>query len=130
MKIDYLIDSNIVIYMLNGQKSVLDKMANYSKSTFGISVITQIEVLLGDSSPSTMYFLDLFAIVPLTSQISSALCENMHQTAKKSLRDIHIQDFIIGTTAKYLQIPLITTNQRDFKNIKDLELITISLTNR
>ena len=116
----YLADTNILLYIISGNTSI----ANYINQEFYISEITEIE-LLGNKG-----------ITPLqlkyrTQIINNCTIVNLSENIKRiaiSIKQNHtlkIPDAIIAATSIYLNLPLLTAD-KDFKKIKELELILIT----
>lgn len=112
-----VLDTNIVLYLLNGDDelaSILNKMQLY------ISIISEIELLgyqeiSNEDKIKIKYFLSECTIVPLTNEIKN-LCIDIKQTSK-----VKTPDAIVAATSIYYQIPLITSD-KDFEKIQDLDL--------
>ena len=112
-----VLDTNIVLYLLNGDDelaSILNQMQLY------VSVITEIELLgykeiSNEDKVKIKYFLSECIIVPLNEEIKN-LCITIKQTSK-----VKTPDAIVAATSIYNQIPLITSD-KGFENIQDLDL--------
>jgi predicted nucleic acid-binding protein len=112
-----VLDTNIVLYLLNGNDelaTILNEMQLY------VSVITEIELLCYheisiDDKIKIKYFLSECIIVPLNDEIKN-LCIAIKQTLK-----VKTPDAIVAATSIYNQIPLITSD-KGFEKIKDLDL--------
>lgn len=119
--IKYIADTNILLYIIAGKKEIL----KFIDAEFYISEITEIE-LLGDKNITTQQFenrsalIENCTIVDLSEQIKRI---TIHL---KQHYNIKIPDAIIAATSIYLNIPLITAD-KDFKKIKELDLILIEL---
>jgi len=112
-----VLDTNIVLYLLNGDDelaSILNQMQLY------VSVITEIELLgykeiSNEDKVKIKYFLSECIIVPLYDEIKN-LCITIKQTSK-----VKTPDAIVAATSIYNQIPLITSD-KGFEKIQDLDL--------
>lgn len=112
-----VLDTNIVLYLLNGDDelaSILNQMQLY------VSVITEIELLgykeiSNEDKVKIKYFLSECIIVPLNEEIKN-LCITIKQTSK-----VKTPDAIVAATSIYNQIPLITSD-KGFEKIQDLDL--------
>lgn len=112
-----VLDTNIVLYLLNGDDelaTILDQMQLY------VSVITEIELLgyqeiSNDDKIKIKYFLSECVIVPLNDKIKN-LCIDIKQHSK-----VKTPDAIVAATSIYNQIPLITSD-KGFEKIQDLDL--------
>jgi len=121
------IDTNIIVAYLEGEQSVISTMSAWheqGKSLF-LSAVTETEILsFPDFSLSEMketeQFLEAnFAFI--------AFDRNLARIAAGIRRDrkIKLPDAAIAATALFTHTPLITRNQRDFKQIGGLRIITI-----
>jgi predicted nucleic acid-binding protein len=118
---DFIADTNILLYLLSGNKSIKE----YEGSSFGISVITEIE-LLGwyKINPKDQRILeglmDELTIFPLNDKIKD-------KTIKlKQEQKIKTPDAIIGATSQWLKVPLLTAD-KDFNNVKGIDAIIINI---
>lgn len=112
-----VLDTNIVLYLLNGNDelaSILNKMQLF------VSVITEIE-LLGYHEISDLdklkikYFLSECKVVPLNDEIKD-LCIDIKQVSK-----VKTPDAIVAATSIFYQMPLITSD-KGFEKIENLDL--------
>lgn len=117
-------DSNILVYHLNHSlPPYANEMVAISLEEGAIvSVVSSIEVLgwphhTDGTFAQAKKLLDQFQEQSLSSQIVSE-CINLRRQ-----RTIKLPDAIIAATALHLQIPLVTRNTDDFKNIDNLTLI-------
>lgn len=113
-----LIDTNIAIYLLNGDRSlaeVLDGKRLY------VSFITQLELLgysgiTPEQEQQIENMLDCCIIVDINNRIKS-------ETLKlKRNHTIKLPDCIIAATSLYLDMPLITAD-KGFEKIEELDLM-------
>jgi predicted nucleic acid-binding protein len=112
-----VLDTNIVLYLLNGDDeltSILNEMQLY------VSVITEIELLgyqeiSDDDKVKIKFFLSECIIVPLNDEIKN-LCIAIKQSLK-----VKTPDSIVAATSIYNQIPLITSD-KGFEKIQNLDL--------
>ena len=107
----YLIDSNIIIYYLNGNyeaKDFIDK--NYLDSA--ISIITYYEVLNFDFTSNVeeivKNFLKRFKIIPLSNEIVEQALKN------RKYKKIKMADNFILSTAQLHNLKIVTKNIKDF----------------
>jgi hypothetical protein len=116
----YLLDSNIIIYHLNGEKPATDFLiANFDKCA--ISRITYIEVLSYPFNENDFKivkeFLESFKIIDTDKEISDQSIIN------RRLKKIKLPDNIIAATAQVNNLILVT------RNVKDFNLLAIKLLN-
>ena len=119
-----VIDSNILIYHINGQMDLVAEAALSDCFCIPayISTITAIEVLswpghTEESAALTAELLDAFEEISIDQEVKSVAI-----SIRRAYK-LKIPDAIIAATALHLGIPLITRNVKDFRNIPDLELI-------
>lgn len=119
MKIDFLADTNFLIYLHEG-KSFIEPFLNYN---FGVSFISEIE-LLGHRNMSQQEENSLQELLK-DSFVFNFNEDIKLQTIKlKQKYSIKLPDAIIASTSLVFQIPLITSD-KGFKNIKELDLILL-----
>src|SRR5664279_1849306 len=113
----FLLDTNIIIYILDGGKTI----SNYlSQKIFFTSIICEIE-LFGSKSltPKEEKQIKLFLQEFRILSIDEAIKELAISFRKKYLLKLH--DAIIAAAAVSLDIPLVTSDQ-GFKQIAELEI--------
>jgi len=121
MSCKYLVDTNIIIYYLNGDHKAID-FIDKNLDDIAISSITYLEVLVfsynQEEDARVRAFLELFTIYDvLRTTIDIAI--NTYRNKK-----IKMADNLIAATAKQYEILLITRNIDDFKNI-DIDIYNI-----
>lgn len=123
----YLLDSNILIDYLRGDKKTAEFLYNLEKtdnSAF-ISVITEYELLCGKDiddpakSQKISELLSLFPPIDVNSEIV--------KISAKFYRNYNlgIADAVIAGTALYTNSTLITRNTKHFSNIKEIKIKSI-----
>ena len=119
MKIDFIADTNFLIYLHEG-KSFVEPFLNYN---FGVSFISEIE-LLGHKNISKQ------DEKSLTELLKDCFVFNFSEDIKlqtikfKQKYTIKLPDAIIAATCLVYQIPLITSDKGS-KNIEELDLILL-----
>lgn len=125
MGIDYLWDTNTVIYYL--QKQFSGKAESFMDNVLlehmpAISAITEIELLCWKTATKK-------DIAILKSFIQDAFVFELEQEIKEKTAEIRKQynlklpDAIIAATAMTNNLFLITRNTKDFQNIKGIQLV-------
>ncbi len=119
-----VIDSNILIYHLNAALSDAGEelLLRLAESDAVTSIITRIELLSwpghsSDNRIQTEMLLSRFAEQQLNEDIVK------HTIDIRCRHRLKLPDSIIAATAIYLNLPLVTRNVNDFKEIKELKLI-------
>ena len=113
----FLLETNIIIYILDGDKTISDYL---SQKIFFTSIICEIE-LFGSKSltpkeeKQIRIFLQEFRIISIDQSIK----ELAILFRKKYF--LKIPDSIIAATAVSLDIPLVTSD-KEFKQITELEI--------
>ena len=113
-----LLDTNIILYFLNGDDTLLPLFENQNLM---LSIITEIELLGYDGFNkkewiATKNFLDNCTIINLNTDIKNkAIAIRRNYTLK-------LPDAVIMATAKSLEVPLITADY-DFKKVKSANII-------
>ncbi len=122
-----LIDTDILIEAIRSMPQAIDCLAKYDQqSILAISVITQLELMVGCRNKSELQklekFLRRFKIITLNDQASQIVADLI-----KKYRLSHgllIPDALIAATALSYDLPFLTRNQRDFRFITGLNLLS------
>lgn len=126
--IDFVIDTNILIYCSQKQEKYAQFLDRLINKKFGISSISVIELLVGARDEleflSLSVFMESFIVLPVDKEISSRVARALLHREPKSLKNSHVADICIAETALFFGVPLITNNSRDFKTWKTLHTIT------
>ncbi len=115
-----ILDSNIIIYSAMPDNSSIRQFL--SERNVYCSDISRLEVLGYHkiSADEKVYFQKFFALVfliPIDDDVIKKAIE-LRQTSKVS-----VGDSIIAASAFLLNLPLVTNNEKDFRNIKGIEII-------
>ena len=117
----YLIDSNIIIYHLNGEEVATNFLQN-SINNSAISRLTFMEVLSFDFNEddlnSVIELLKSFEIIDTNENIAMQMIEN------RKHKKIKLVDNIIASTAQINSLILVTRNEKDFRNL-DIDILNI-----
>ena len=111
----YLVDSNIIIYHLNGDDIATNFLIT-NKQYSAISIITYIEVLSFDfeseeARARVRAFLDQFRIIDADKGVAVQALDN------RMTKKIKLPDNIIASTAQMLGLILVTRNIKDFTSL-------------
>lgn len=118
----YLVDSNILIYFLDGNKKIEVFFEKYKNSRFLISMVTRFEVLIGaEKSGMSLIgvenYLDLFENVNLDKLI----VKEAINLSLKFRNKLKFKDLIIAATASVTQSTLVTADS-DFNSLRGLKV--------
>lgn len=117
----YLVDSNIIIYHLNGVKEATDFLIK-NLDKICISRITFIEVLSFDfdkeDEKNVVKLLNSFEIIDTNENIALKSIEN------RKVKKIKLADNIISSTAQSNDLILVTRNIKDFSKL-NLKVLNI-----
>ena len=121
-----IFDTDILINVGRGDSEAIDCLADYSRiSTPAISVVTQMELIVGCRNKTELQqlkkFVRRFQVLQITSQISEYTA-NLLERYRLS-HGLLIPDALIAATAVENGEDFITKNQKDFRFIKDLKLL-------
>ena len=121
-----LVDTDLLIDVGRNIKEAVTFLEKAgSEATLGISVITQMELIVGCRNKTELRklekFLRHFSIVRLNEAISEKAVDLL--TRYRLSHGLLIADALIAATALTVRVPFLTKNQKDYQFIKDLELI-------
>jgi predicted nucleic acid-binding protein len=125
MAVKALFDSSAVILYFNDalpNESIALMQQAIVAGTGAISVITRAEVLAWPShTPASieaaLYGMGGFDVLDVTKPVADEAARIRREC------NLKLPDALIAATAKLLQIPVITANQRDFERVKELVVI-------
>jgi len=108
-----LLDTNIILYFLNGDETLIDLLE--TNSLF-ISIISEMELLgynglNSEEKSKTELFLNECTVINIDQQIKE------RTITTRRLNRLKLPDAIIFATSSVLNIPLLTADQ-DFKSIE------------
>lgn len=122
-----IVDSDILINVARGDAEAINCLSNLEKtSVLAISVVTQMELIVGCRNKTELRvlekFLKRFQILPITDQISDYAVGLLKQYFLS--HGLLIADGLIASTAIINNEAFITKNQRDFRFINGLNLLS------
>ncbi|MBT4643472.1 MAG: type II toxin-antitoxin system VapC family toxin [Deltaproteobacteria bacterium] len=127
---NYLIDTNICIYILNRKpKSVLDRFESFNTEKIGISSITVAELEFGakkskrrkENLERLELFLFPFEILPFNGK-SAKIYGDIRSKLELKGHVIGQLDMLIAAQALEKNLVLVTNNQKEFSRISNLKL--------
>jgi len=125
----YLIDTDIIIFALRGDKTVLAKFEENKNIPISISMITYAELVFGakrsQNERTNMLKVnrirEIYPVEELNIGIMELFADIKAKMYTKAIR-IEDMDLFIAATAIYNDLTLVTNNTKHFKNIPLLEL--------
>lgn len=127
----YLLDTNICVHFLRGKYNIIDKIREVGFDNCCISEITYAELLCGvklalsrkqNYKPQPLEtFLANIDILPISDVIELFADEKV----RLRLTGLPVGDdfdLLIGCTAVYYEMTLVTENIKHFKNIEDIDI--------
>jgi predicted nucleic acid-binding protein len=115
---NFVIDTNIVLQLLNGDKTLSDLL--YQKNLH-ISFVTEIELLgyhkiTKKEKKEIKHFIDECIVIDMNNDIKKFIIN------VRNKYNVKLGDCFIAAAALYTDLPLITSD-KGFRKIKDLNLI-------
>ena len=125
----YLIDTDIIIFALQGDKTVLAKFEENKNIPISISMITYAELVFGakrsQNERTNMLKVnrirEIYPVEELNIGIMELFADIKANMYSKAMR-IEDMDLFIAATAIYNDLTLVTNNTKHFKNIPLLKL--------
>ena len=125
----YLIDTDIIILALRGDKTVLAKFEENKNIPISISMITYAELVFGakrsQNERTNMLKVnrirEIYPVEELNIGIMELFADIKAKMYSKAMR-IEDLDLFIAATAIYNDLTLVTNNTKHFKNIPLLKL--------
>lgn len=121
-----IVDTDILIEAGRGIHDAIACLLDIElHSALAVSVVTQMELLIGCQSKAEARalerFLNRFQVVKLNEQISDTALDLLRRY--RLSHGLLIADSLIAATALSLNSPLATKNQRDYRFITGLQLL-------
>ena len=125
----YLIDTDIIIFALRGDKTVLAKFEENKNIPISISMITYAELVFGAKRSGNEQknmlkvnrIREIYPVEELNIGIMELFADIKANMYSKAMR-IEDMDLFIAATAIYNDLTLVTNNTKHFKNISLLKL--------
>jgi tRNA(fMet)-specific endonuclease VapC len=130
MKLSYLLDTNICIYIAKQKPvSVLNKFEQLQVGSMGMSIITYGELIYGAKKSHypkrTMNFLEELAslIPPLPLPTDAAKCYGeIRRNLEKKGKPIGNNDLWIASHALAMELVIVTNNEKEFSRVSQLKI--------
>lgn len=122
-----IVDTDILVDVGRKVKEVVGRLDKEEQaSVLGISVITQMELIVGCRNKQELNklhrFLKRFQIVGLNESIGNKSIELLNRY--RLSHDLLIADSLIAATALTMNVSLLSKNQRDYRFIDELKLLS------
>ncbi|MGL5943813.1 MAG: type II toxin-antitoxin system VapC family toxin [Waterburya sp.] len=127
MKPKLLVDTDILIDVSKGIEISLNRLqSEANNSTLAISIITQMELMVGCRNKTELQnlekFLRRYIIIKVNELISDKAIELLSQY--RLSHGLLIPDGLIAATSIVINAPLLSKNQRDYRFISELNLLS------
>ena len=124
-----IIDTDILIDTGRGNNVAIEYLQHLEgRSNLAISAISQMELMVGCQTKkelrSTEKFLSRFEVVNLNEPITIKAVELLREY--RLSHGLLIADALIAATAIHLSLPFVSKNQKDYRFIQELDLISYS----
>ncbi len=124
-----IVDTYILIDVGRGNDVAIAYLDNLeTDSMIAISTVTQMELFIGCQNKrelrATERFLERFEILKLNEQISNVAVELLREY--RLSHGLLIADAIIAATAISFNVPFASKNQKDYRFIESLNLLSYS----
>ena len=122
-----LVDTDIIIDCGRGVVEAVNCLKNIeSTSSWAISVVTQMELIVGCRNKTELKtlekFLEKFQVVPLDAAISNTAVQLLRQY--RLSHGLLVADSLVASTAISQNWSFVTKNQKHYKFIDGLNLLT------
>lgn len=122
-----IVDSDILIDVARGEADAINCLLRLEQtSALAISAVSQMELIVGCRSKKELQvlekFLDRYQILKITDRVSDRAVDLLRQYFLS--HGLLIADALIAATALIHNEMFITKNQRDFRFIADLNLLS------
>ncbi len=125
----YLIDTDIIIYSLKGDRNVIDEFERNAASPMAISVVTYGELVYGAEKSShrsenlakIKRISEIYPVIELTRGVMD-IYGGLKADLERSGRGLDDFDLLIAATAMLHNYRVVTGNVRHFSRIEGLEV--------
>lgn len=127
MKQKLLVDTDILIDVSRGITTAINRLKlEANTSTLAISTITQMELIVGCRNKTELQHLEKFLRRYLIIKINELITDKVIELLNKYRlsHGLLIPDGLIAATAIVTNTPLLSKNQRDYRFIAGLNLLT------
>jgi predicted nucleic acid-binding protein len=123
VEVKVLVDTNVLVYHVAGDPAAtrfLDE--TIARRSFCLSILSVIEFLgwhghTDDEFAECKELIELATILPVSKEVADKAI------ALRRAKRIKLADAVIASTALVNNLNLVTTNIRDFKGIRELQII-------
>jgi predicted nucleic acid-binding protein len=127
-KLNYLLDTCILIDYLRGEPSVYDILVKDNYVNLSMSTITMMELLIGALNKREVHYIQAafkkIGIIHINETISRTAQELITKYTKS--HNLQIDDALIGATAITMNMQIITYNVSDFRYLPNISLYQFS----
>ena len=132
-EIDLMIDANIGSYVMSGHPIAERYQVVLAGKKLGISFQAMAELLVGQRQQgwnelAFRTYVGGLIEVPYSNEIRDLFvqvrAESLNRNADRQGRKVQAADAWVAATALWVGAPLVTHNERDFRGIDDLEVIS------
>lgn len=126
----YLLDTDILIYSLKGESTVLENFKKFATEPKAISVITYGELVFGaqcsrritENLAKVYKIKEIFPLIDVTPAIMDIFAA-LKADMRKNGTPIDDFDLLIGATALTMAYRVVTNNERHYSRIPGLEVV-------
>ena len=112
-----MLDTNIVLYYVGGLQEIQKLDANLAISTLTLFEVLRYPCMGREEDQNLRHFLNRCARLSVTDEIAE------RASFLNRSRSIGSIDLLIAATALEYDLPLVTKNTKDFRDIKGLKLL-------
>lgn len=126
---NYLIDTDIIIYSLKHNKAVIEKFQLYNAAPKSLSVITYGELIYGARKSKSFEknlakvhrLIEILPVINISPSIMDTFGELKASLEKRGMI-LDDMDLLIASTALTHNLVLVTNNEKHFRRINGLEI--------